>query len=164
MKSISLSLIFVLLLSGCASINSLSVTPIPVNRSNKISAEASRWIILGLNFDNDYADEVAHNLSSKCPNGKITGILTKDEDYFYFLFLVFKKQITATGYCENYAKVAGTPKLRHESNPAPTAVAAPVAPTAVLTPATMPAPASVPASTDVPTVDPKLEPKTETPQ
>jgi hypothetical protein len=95
-----------LLCSACASINSVSLTPVPANRSNAVSAEASKWIILGFNFDNDYADEVAKDLSTKCPGGKISGILTKDELYFYFLFFVVKHKISANGFCEKHGSVA----------------------------------------------------------
>lgn len=89
-------------LSGCAALNSVSVTPIPANRSQSVTASASRWVILGLNFDNDFADDVSRRLSEKCPNGRISGILTKDETFFYFLFFVIRKDVSATGYCERY--------------------------------------------------------------
>lgn len=88
-----------LALSACASLNSVSVTPIPAARDHQVSATSERMIILGLNFDNDFADQVSADLSRKCPGGKISGILTKDESYMYFLFFVMKRKVTATGYC-----------------------------------------------------------------
>lgn len=95
------SLLSVCLLSsgvvGCASINSVSLTPIPVNRATPVKAEASRWIFLGFNFDNDYINPLVDDLKKQCPNGVISGILTKDETFAYLL--VFKKQVVATGYC-----------------------------------------------------------------
>lgn len=96
-----------LTLSACASLNSVSITPVPAERSNQVSAESERWIILGLNFDNDYADKVAADLSRKCQSGKISGILTKDESYMYFLFFVMKRKVTATGYCGGTIASAG---------------------------------------------------------
>ena len=96
-------------LSGCASLNSVSLTPVPANRSNEVSSETERWIFLGFNFDNDYADQAAKNLARKCPGGKISGILTKDEIYAYFLFFVMKKRVVATGYCDRTVASAGTP-------------------------------------------------------
>jgi hypothetical protein len=101
-----ISLAFLMTLSGCASLNSVSVTPIPANRTAQVSAEASRWIILGFNFDNDYADEVTKKLSDTCPGGKISGILTKDEVYMYFSVFVLKRKVVASGYCQKSAKVA----------------------------------------------------------
>lgn len=98
-KLIAISVLSVML-TACASLNSVSVTQIPANRSNEVSAEADRWIILGFNFDNDYADEVSKTLARKCPGGKISGILTKDEAYMYFLVFVMKKRVVASGYCE----------------------------------------------------------------
>lgn len=99
-------LIFFITLSGCASLNSVSVTSLPANRDNQIQAQADKWIIFGLSFDNDYADTVAKGLEAKCPRGKVSGILTKDEAYYYFLALVVKRQIQATGYCETKNGVA----------------------------------------------------------
>ena len=91
---ILLSLSFV----GCASVNSVSLTSIPANKGKEVRAEASRTIILGLNFNNDYVDDMAENLKRQCPNGVIKGILTKDESINYFLF-VWARKVTATGYC-----------------------------------------------------------------
>ena len=88
-----------LTLAACASLNSVSITPIPAARQNQVSAESERWLILGLNFDNDYADRVSADLARRCPDGKVSGILTKDESYMYFLFFVMKRKVTATGYC-----------------------------------------------------------------
>jgi hypothetical protein len=93
-------------LTGCASLNSVSVTPVPANRKNVVTAEADRWIILGLNFDNDYVDTVSKELADKCRDGKVSGILTKDQTFYYFLFFVLKRNVTATGYCEKKATVA----------------------------------------------------------
>lgn len=100
-------------LAGCASLNSVSVTSVPAKRDQTVSAQASRWIIFGFNFDNDYADAVAKDLSRKCPSGKISGILTKDEAYFYFLFFVVKRQVTATGYCD--AKTVASARTSNKS-------------------------------------------------
>lgn len=94
-------------LTGCASLNSVSLTPVPANRGNEVTSETERWIIMGFNFDNDYADLAARNLARKCPGGKISGILTKDEVYAYFLFFVMKKRVVATGYCDRTVASAG---------------------------------------------------------
>ena len=91
--------IFSTFLSGCVSLNSVSLTQIPKKRKEMVSAESSRMIFLGFNFDNDYADQVTKKLMRKCPNGQIKGILTKDETKMYFLFFVYERVVSARGYC-----------------------------------------------------------------
>ena len=88
-----------LMLSSCASVNSVSLTPIPADRKSQVKVDKSKVIILGFNFDNDFIDDAIDDLKRQCPNGKVSGLLTKDETINYFLFFVWKKQITATGYC-----------------------------------------------------------------
>jgi len=85
-----------LAMTGCASLKSVSVTSIPPNRSEKVEASVSKWIFLGLNFDNDYVDELTDKLRQNC-SGKVTGLLTKYESTYYFI--ISKDEITATGYC-----------------------------------------------------------------
>lgn len=108
MNKIALSTLILIstILPACASLNSVSLTPVPANRGNVVTAEADRWIILGFNFDNDYADQVSGELARKCQGGKISGILTKDEAYMYFLFFVMKKRVAATGFCDRKSDVA----------------------------------------------------------
>jgi len=88
-------------LCSCVSLNSVSLTQIPEKRVKKISAEDSKVIILGLSFDNDFADTVVRKLQKKCDGGKIQGILTKDENVNYFFYLVYKKRVVAQGYCDS---------------------------------------------------------------
>jgi hypothetical protein len=90
------------LLSGCVTLNSVSQTQIPEDRSRQITAESSRLIILGLNFDNDYVDLVSRKLRAQCEGGEVRGILTKDEVITYFLF-VDRRRVAATGYCVHKA-------------------------------------------------------------
>ena len=98
-----------LTLSSCASINSVSLTPVPSKRSQLISAQVEKTIFLAFNFDNDYVDGLVTELKQKCPNGVVSGILTKDETISYFI--VFTKRITATGFCNlAQAKEATMPK------------------------------------------------------
>lgn len=93
-----ISILF-LLLSGCASVNSVSLTPIPEKRNNIITSEVSKTIFLAFNFNNDFVDQIVTDLKSKCPHGTVSGILTKDEVIWYFLF--HTRKVTATGFCEN---------------------------------------------------------------
>lgn len=85
------------LLTQCAYLRSVSITPQPSDRSKKIQAEVSRFVFLAFNFDNDFLDELPKKLSAQCPDGKITGIVTKYEDIVYFLAHTMK--VSATGYC-----------------------------------------------------------------
>ena len=95
----TLLLLTLTLLSGCATVESVSLTSIPKDRSKMVVAQASKIIFLGLNFDNDFIDTLTTDLKTKCPKGVVSGILTKDESIDYFLLIVTKRKITATGYC-----------------------------------------------------------------
>ena len=103
-----------LTLGGCASINSVSLTAIPADRSHQVTADASRTIFLGFNFDNDYVNTLVDQLKNQCPSGKVTGILTKDEVVNYFLYIVHKRHVSATGYCvgESSATPAVSPAAK----------------------------------------------------
>ncbi|MGE0631893.1 MAG: hypothetical protein AB7O96_05770 [Pseudobdellovibrionaceae bacterium] len=98
MKFLGLALMAILM-SACTSLNTVSLTSIPSNRTNKITAEGSRTIFLGFNFDNDFVDRMNDDLKNQCPNGMVSGILTKDEVVNYFLMIVYKHRVTATGFC-----------------------------------------------------------------
>jgi hypothetical protein len=98
----------ILFLSACASVQSVSLTQIPAKRSQEVTAQASKTIILGFNFNNDFVDNMTEDLKRQCPNGEVTGILTKDEAINYFLWMVHKRQVTATGYCNR--EVASAPQ------------------------------------------------------
>lgn len=99
MRRILLIIIASFIFTNCASINSVSLTPVPPERQKQVQTQKSKLIILGFNFDNNFIDSAVDDLKEQCPNGKVSGLLTKDETIYYFLFFVFKKQITATGYC-----------------------------------------------------------------
>ena len=94
---LSLAAALIIGFSGCASLNSVSLTSVPAHRTHPVKTERSKWIVLGLNFDNDFVDDAVEDLKRQCPNGRVTGILTKDEVIAYVLF--WKRSVTATGYC-----------------------------------------------------------------
>lgn len=107
---------------GCASVQSVSLTPIPAQRSSPVRVEKSKLIVLGFNFDNDYVDDMVDDLKRQCPGGKVSGILTKDEAYNYFLWMVHKRQVTAQGYClSKAASGASAKKGRRTSSEEPQA-------------------------------------------
>lgn len=90
---------FALTLSACTQLQSVSVTSIPKERSNKVSAERYKFLFLLLNFDNKFVDEMEKELAEKCPNGKIQGIVTKTEAITYFPLLAHAYNIKSEGYC-----------------------------------------------------------------
>ncbi len=96
---LGLLILSLMIFSGCASLDSVSITPVPVNRSQKVKAEAERSIFLGFNFDNDYVNQITNDLKNQCTNGTVTGLMTKTETINYFLFFFWKKKVSATGYC-----------------------------------------------------------------
>lgn len=97
MMKLILSLATIATLAGCANVQSVSLTPIPANRSKVVKAEVSKTIFLAFNFNNDYVEPLVDDLKSQCPNGVVSGILTKDESISYLI--VFTRHITATGFC-----------------------------------------------------------------
>jgi hypothetical protein len=99
-------------LVGCAHVNSVSLTPIPAKRANQVQAQVSKTVFLAFSFDNDFIDPLVDDLKRQCPNGVVSGILTKDETISYVI--VFTKKVTVTGYCNSAAKTAaakGKPRI-----------------------------------------------------
>lgn len=94
---VSVSLAATLLFAGCASINSVSITPIPAGRGQVVKAMATKTIFLGFNFENDFVNNLTEDLKRQCPNGLISGILTKDEVIHYFIF--HTRNVIASGFC-----------------------------------------------------------------
>ncbi len=90
--------ILILSLSGCVSLNSVSITQIPKKRSKPVSAVVSKTIFLGFNFDNDFVDALTMKLYSKCKSGRVSGILTKDQITNYLF--VHTRKVIAKGYCQ----------------------------------------------------------------
>jgi hypothetical protein len=91
------SFIAISLLSGCVSLNSVSLTQLPEERKNLVTASASDILFLGFTTQNDFVNEAVENLKAKCRGGRLTGILTKHQTTSYVL--VFKREVIASGYC-----------------------------------------------------------------
>lgn len=101
MKNIYLTAITLFLfstLSGCVSLNSVSLTQLPSDRERLISASAHDYVFLGFTSQNDFVDEAIADLKQQCSGGKLTGILTKHQTTAYVL--VFKREVIANGYCQ----------------------------------------------------------------
>ena len=100
-KSLLIIAFLVAEVSGCTTLESLSLTNIPQEISKVVTAEREKGIIFYFNFDTDYADELSAELRSQCEGGVVSGILTKFENTCYvplFCFYVVSR-VTATGYC-----------------------------------------------------------------
>ena len=135
MNKLSLSLLLSALwgATGCASLQSVSVTNIPRERGRPVEATADNVAFLGLHFSNDFADGLTDDLRAQCPDGKVTGIYSKYESRWYVL--VQNRSVTAHGYCvrgEQAAapappaapKAAPLPPVAPELDPPPPAPAA----------------------------------------
>lgn len=94
-----LILLLSLFACGCTTLESISTSSIPAQRNRKVMASTDKFVILGFNFSNDYVDSIVRDLANQCPNGRIEGILTKQESINYFLYLFWTSKITAQGYC-----------------------------------------------------------------
>ena len=93
-----LSCLSVLLSSiGCASLQSVSLTQVPADRRNEVSTTVDSWGVLGIFFNNDFADEARVELQAQCPNGDVKGIFTSYETYNYLF--VYKREVQASGFC-----------------------------------------------------------------
>lgn len=91
-------LLTLLFISSCTHLNSVSITSIPKDRTQKVSSERYKFVFLLLNFNNKYVEEMELDLAGKC-NGNIQGIVTKTEAITYFPLLFHAYNITAEGYC-----------------------------------------------------------------
>ena len=110
--------------SGCASLQSVSVTNIPRERGRPVTANADNVAFLGIHFSNDFADGLPDDLRRQCPHGKVTGIYSKYENTWYVL--VENREVTVHGYCvTDEAKHSATsPAAAATPAPAPGAPAA----------------------------------------
>jgi hypothetical protein len=84
-------------LPACTSLDSVSVTQIPGDRSRPVHAEVDNTALFGIHFDNDFVEELTPKLMAQCPHGRLTGILTKHESTSYFV--VSTRTVSASAYC-----------------------------------------------------------------
>ncbi len=96
LKAVGLSLL-ALAFSGCAVLHSVSMTSYPKNRQKPVQAQVKKFVLLGLNFNNDFVLNLTPQLQQQCPDGTVTGITSKYESVWY----VFAHQmiVTSQGFC-----------------------------------------------------------------
>ena len=84
---------------GCTHLHSLSVTTIPDDRSRPVEATGQRIVVLGLNWDNDYAAEVVSDLAKQCPDGRVSGVMTRYERALVVPIFAYAHRVHAEGFC-----------------------------------------------------------------
>ena len=87
------------LASGCVHMTSISTTSVPVDREHRVEAEAERFMFMWMNFDNDYVYQLTEDLAEQCPDGRVEGILTKQERIIYFPVVAHAVRVSAGGFC-----------------------------------------------------------------
>lgn len=86
--------------SGCAALKSVSMTPLPAESGSPVYAEIETPVtVIFAQQDHDYVDDLRTELASKCANGRVEGILVKNEQILYWGPLIYKTRISATGSC-----------------------------------------------------------------
>ncbi len=91
------SSLFLSLLGGCTSLQSVSLTQVPTDRGHPVRAQVSDSALLGIHFDNEFVDDLTPQLLAQCPHGRLTGLLTKQESSLYVV--VVTRRVIASGYC-----------------------------------------------------------------
>ena len=84
---------------GCTHLHSLSVTTIPDDRSRPVEATGERIVVLGINPDNDYADGVVADLAAQCPDGRVSGVMTRYERALVVPIFAYAHRVHAEGFC-----------------------------------------------------------------
>lgn len=93
----ALVVLTVVLISGCASLKSVSMTSFPENRSKPVKAQVSKFVFLAFNFNNDFVLSLVPQLQKQCPQGKVTGITSKYETRWYVIG--YSMIVTSEGFC-----------------------------------------------------------------
>ena len=82
---------------ACTSLQSVSVNSVPNDRSRPVEASEDNTALFGIHFDNDFVNELPARLRNQCRGGKVTGIFTKQESYWYVI--IGRRKVTVKGYC-----------------------------------------------------------------
>jgi hypothetical protein len=94
----TLALVACALSLGCVRLASLSVTQVPADRAQPVRAEAeSPLLFLGAGLQETFADGLVSDLRQQCPDGLVSGVLTKHEVISWPF--VRRHRVTATGWC-----------------------------------------------------------------
>lgn len=105
-RLLSLCALISLTLSGCTYTVAVSQSNIPAQRNKAVEASVYKFMVLGLNFDNDYALQLADKLKERCPQGDVRGVTTQDTITMYFLAFFWAREVKAQGYCQPHKATA----------------------------------------------------------
>ena len=84
--------------SGCVTLRSMSVTPIPLSGGKTVEASAETGLLfLSISGNTEFVDNLIKDLRGQCEGGTVTGILTKFETKSWPFFA--KHTVTASGDC-----------------------------------------------------------------
>lgn len=111
---------------GCASVHSAYVTnlSVPASTGKPVAVTVEKTVVLGFNFNNDYVFTARDALLDACPAGRVTGVLSTYETFFYLLWT--RHEIHAEGVCVPADAPAAAPAAPAPGDRAP----APGAPSA----------------------------------
>ena len=98
-RTIVTSLILSFALTGCVHLGSVSTSSIPADRSRPVEVEAYKFLPFLVSFSNSYVDDLVVSLAEQCPNGRVEGVLTKQELITYFPGIAHAYRVTASGFC-----------------------------------------------------------------
>ncbi|WP_141734671.1 hypothetical protein [Oligoflexus tunisiensis] len=98
-RLLALCALMSLTFSGCTYTMAVSQTNIPAQRKKPVEVSVKKFIVLGFNFDNDYALDLTRKLQERCPQGRVRGVTTHDTVTLYFLAFFWAREVKAQGYC-----------------------------------------------------------------
>lgn len=84
---------------GCTHLRSFSVTTIPEDRSRPVEAAGQRIVVLGINATNDFADTLVADLAEQCPDGRVSGIITRYEVAMVVPIFAYAHRVYVSGHC-----------------------------------------------------------------
>ncbi len=110
--AVGAALILALAVGGCASVHSAYMTnlSVPAEQGKQVAATAAKTVVLGFNFTNDYVFEAREALLDACPGGRVTGVLSTYETFFYLLWT--RHEVRVEGVCVAAGAALGAPPLR----------------------------------------------------
>lgn len=97
MKTFAALVATALSLCSCASLHSAYMTNMSAPEGREVKAEASKLVFLAFTFDNEFAFDAKEKLLGQCPGGKVTGVFTTYETFWYVLFT--RQVVQAQGVC-----------------------------------------------------------------
>ena len=88
-----------LLLSGCA-ISSVSLSTLDPNPGRRVTAEVSKFNILGLtSLTQERLEQLLNDLNDQCAGAGVTGVTTRTSTTFAIIGSI--ERVEATGYCRS---------------------------------------------------------------